>query len=432
MFFIAAFIFLFFFHGSTTAADSTEIELTLSDAIERSLITHPEVVASQKGLQQAAGLLRQAGTRPNPELEVDFGTSSILGDSGDQEWSVAYVHTLELGNKRKKRLTIAELGVLIAKQQLQDRKRRLIFEIKKDFAETLGSKALLEATTRSAELNRKMQELTAARVEQGEAAAVEKDLSEIELSRLEVEEAKTAVELAAAISKLRLSARLSQSEIIKGSFSEALPMESIDLTDLIVLAKERNPQLQIARLEYQQAEAAISLSKAEAVSDLDVFLEYSNEKSRFDAFGFDNNGATVPLNDSDQIISTGISFNLPFSRNQGNIAASTARMEQTKLRVDLLEKTIEQEITNAFRKYEVAKEGYQIYKDSIIKTSEKQIEIMRISFEAGELRFLDWMNEQRRALEIQKDSVLTAKDLFLAAAEVEFVTGSALKSEEGL
>jgi cobalt-zinc-cadmium efflux system outer membrane protein len=426
MFFIL--ICLFLFTGTTTAAD----ELMLSTVIERSLTTHPEIIASQKGLQQAAGLLRQAGARPNPELEIGFGTSSILGDNGDQDWSVAYVHTLELGNKRNKRLTVAELGVLIAKQQLQDRKRHLIFEIKKDFAETLGSEALLEATTRSVELNRKLQDITVARVEQGEAAAVEKDLSQIELNRLEVDKAKTAAELAAAMSKLRLSAGLSQSETIQGSFSESLPIETMDLTGLIAVAKERNPQLQIARLEYQQAEAAVSLSKAEAVSDLDVFLEYSNEKSRFDAFGFNENGATVPLEDSDQIISTGVSFSLPFSRNQGNIAASTARMEQTKLRMDLLEKRIEQEVTNALHKFEVAKEAYNLYQNSIIKSSEKQVEIMRISFEAGELRFLDWMNEQRRALEIQKDSVLAAKDFFLASAEVEFVTGSVLKSEEGL
>ena len=55
------------------------------------------------------------------------------------------------------------------------------------------------------------------------------------------------------------------------------------------------------------------------------------------------------------------------------------------------------------------------------------MEIMRISFEAGEFRFFDWINEQRRTLEIQKDLFLTAKDYFLAAAELEYLTGSALK-----
>ena len=57
---------------------------------------------------------------------------------------------------------------------------------------------------------------------------------------------------------------------------------------------------------------------------------------------------------------------------------------------------------------------------------------MRISFESGELRFLDWINEQKRTLEIQKAYIAAAKDYFLAAAELEFLTGSGLKQTEDL
>jgi outer membrane protein, heavy metal efflux system len=431
MLFIVVFV-LFFIPVSAEPSDLNQEVLSLSAVIERSLRTHPEILASEKGLQQATSLLRQAGVHPNPEIQADFGTSSVLGDSGDQEWSVAYVQPLELGNKRKKRLTVAELGTLIAQQQILEQKRQLILEIKKSFAEILGSQALLEATTRSVGLQSKLHEFTAEKVKQGEAASVEQDLSEIELNRLELEKAKTAAELASANSTLRLTAGLNESQPIQGSFTENLPSESFDLADLITAAKEKNPQLQIAKLEYQQAEAAVSLTKAEAVTDLDVFLKYSNEKSRFDAFGTDASGMTVPLDDSDQIVSTGISFNLPFSRNQGNIAAASARLEQARLRATLLEKTTEQQVANAFRRYEVAKEAYNVYKDSIIQRSDKQVEIMRISFEAGELRFLDWMNEQKRAFEIQKDFILAGKEYFLASAEIEFLTGTDLKSGEGL
>ena len=430
--FLIVVLILFILPQTNGFADVTEVELTLSGAIQRSLATHPEILASQKSLQQAAGLLRQADVHPNPELQLNFGTSSILGDSGDQEWSIAYVHTLELGNKRKKRLTVAELGVLIAKQQLEERKRQLILEIKKDFADTLTNQALLQTTTRFVELHKKLHDLTTARVDEGEAAAVEKDLSQIELDRLEIESVKNFAEFTSAISKLRLSARLSESESIKGSFAENLSTEKLELAALLKVAKENNPQLQIAVLENQQAEATVSLSKAEAISNLNVFLEYSNEKSQFDAFGINANGIPIPLKDSDQILSTGVSFNLPFSRNQGNIAAAVAQSDQAKLRTAFIERTIQEEVTNAFRKYEVSRQAFKLYSESIVNRSEKQIEVMRVSFEAGELRFLDWMNEQRRALEIQKEFVLAAKDLFLAVSELEFVTGSALKSEEGL
>ncbi len=406
-------------------------EVTLTTVVERALKSNPEIVASEKGLLEAKGLLHQAGLRPNPELQIEGGTSSILGESGDQELSVAYVHTLELGNKRKKRVDVAEIGLMIAGQQLQDRKRHLILEIKKQFAEFFASQSVLEATNGSYELHKKLHEFTVAKVDEGEAAAVEKILSEIELKRLELERVTLAAEISASLSKLRLITGLDEKESIQEFLPKDIPIENLDLTTVLAAAKEKNPQLQISRLEYQQAEAALSLTKAEGSSDLDIFLQYSNEKSRFDAFGIDQNGSTIPLKDSDQILSTGVSFQLPFSRNQGNTTAASARLEQARLRTNFLEKTIEQEVNATFQRYQLAREAYKLYNDSIIKQSQSQLEIMRIAFESGEFRFLDWMNEQKRALDIQKAFVSVAKDYFLAAAELEFLTGSGLKQEAG-
>ena len=129
--------------GQTNADDSSTV--SLASIVESSLITHPEIQASESGIQEADGLLRQAGLRPNPEIQTSFGTSSILGESGDQEWSVAYVHTIELGKKRGRRLTVAEIGLLIAKQQLQDRKRNLILEVKKTYADVLSNQEAVES-----------------------------------------------------------------------------------------------------------------------------------------------------------------------------------------------------------------------------------------------------------------------------------------------
>jgi cobalt-zinc-cadmium efflux system outer membrane protein len=429
---MAFIVVLIFFLSFCFKVEAAEVELNLKTIIERALQNHPQVLASEKGLQEAKGFIRQAGLRPDPTIELSGGSSAILGESGDQEWGVQYIQPLELGNKRKKRLNVAEIGLMIASQQLQEQKRQLILEIKKQFAEFLSVQSNLEATNRSIELHKKLHEFTVAKVNEGEAAAVEKTLSQIELSRLELEQATLATELAAAQSRLKIVAGLNEGESITGSLFENITIENADLAKILATAKERNPQVQISILEYQQAEASLRLAKAGAVPDLNVFLAYSNEKSKFDAFGLDGSGNSVPLEDSDQILSTGISFNLPFSRNQGNIAAAIARMEQAKIKTEFLEKSIDQEITSAFRKYEIAKEAYKTYRDAILKESETQIEIMRVSFESGELRFLDWLNEQKRAFEIQKSFVTATREYFLAAAQLEFLSGSGIKPVEEL
>ncbi|HSE41574.1 MAG TPA: TolC family protein, partial [Acidobacteriota bacterium] len=361
--------------------------------IDRALSTHPQILAKQKAINEARGLIRQAGLRPNPSVQFSAGSSSILGEPGDREWSAEYVHTFELGSKRQKRLSIAEIGLMIAKLQLQDQKRQLAFEIKKQFADIVSTRLILEATTRSVDLHRRLHEFTVAKVNEGEAAAVEKSLSQIELSRLELESATLKADLAGSISKLQLATGLKSDESISDQLEQTVGFDKTDVQETIETAKKKNPQLQISNLELLQAGASLELTKAEAIPDLNTFLQYSNETSKFDAFGLDNNGNSIPLEDRDQIISAGISFNLPFNRNQGNTSAAVERLEQAKIQNEFLQRSIEQEITIAFRKVQVAQEAFKTYRDSITKQSENQVEIMRVSFEAGELRFLDWLNE---------------------------------------
>lgn len=433
--FIFVFIIFFGLVSSTFCEPEENIDtndLNLSSLIETSLDNNPSIRASEKRVEEAKGLLLQAGLSPNPRLEVGGGSSSILGDPGNSEWSVGLVQTFELGHKRKKRMAVANIELTVAGQQLQEQKRQLVLQIKKDFADFLAGAQLLAETARSVQLHKRLHEITSARVQEGEAAAFEEGLSQLELNRIELERASLVSDVETAASRLRTLAGLEEKTSFQGNLAEDIAMEHHDLAELLLLAQKGNPELQIARLEQRQAEAGVSLSKAEGISDLDLFVEYSNEKQRFDAFVFDESRQLVPLEDDDRMLSAGVSIQLPFSRNQGNVKAAVARLEQAKLKTGLLEKTIEQQVKNSFRKYQAAGEAYRIYKDAILRQSEDQLSILRASFEAGELRFLDWLNEQKRALEIQRSFVLAAKEYFLAAAELEFVTASGLQPAEDL
>ena len=410
----------------------TRLVLSLTSLIETSLNNNAGIQAGEKRVLEAEGLLLQAGLRPNPQLEVGGGSSSILGDPGNSEWSVGLVQTFELGHKRQKRIAVANIELTIARQQLQEQKRQLILQIKKEFADLLAGTQLLVETDRAVQLHKRLLEITAARVKEGEAAAFEEGLSQIELNRIELERASLITDVEATASRIRTIAGLGDEVAFQGDLAEVVVKESRDLAELLTLAKIRSPELQIAVLEFQQSQATVSLNKAEGVSDLDLFVEYSNEKERFDAFGFNETGQVVPLEDNDQMLSAGISIPLPFSRNQGNVKAAVARLEQAKLKTSLLEKTIDQQVKNAFRKYQAAAEAYRIYQDAILSQSETQLSILQASYEAGELRFLDWLNEQKRALEIQRSFVLAAKEYFLASAELEFVTASGLLPVENL
>ena len=72
----------------------------------------------------------------------------------------------------------------VAVEQLIDRKWQVRFEVSKAFAEALAKAATLQAVEEGMELAKQTHQISVARVKEGEAAAVEKSISEVELNRL--------------------------------------------------------------------------------------------------------------------------------------------------------------------------------------------------------------------------------------------------------
>lgn len=407
--------------------------LTLAQLADIALSENAEIQATQKRFNEARGLLKQAGMRPNPKLQLGAGSSSILGEAGDQEWTAGYVHTFELAGKRQKRLGVAGIGVEIALQEVQERRRQVLSELRRTFADLFARAALLVTTERAIEVTKKLHEITLARVQEGEAPALEKGLSQVELSRLELEAAAARSDLNTFASVLRRIAGLKQDATFKGDLVLDSIVEDRDLDTMIRFAKKNRPDLQIARLQRQQAVAEVRLARAEGVTDLEAFVEYSNDRARFDQLGLDERGNLVPIGDSDQVLSGGLSINLPFSnRNQGNVEAAAAKVEAARIRSAFLEKSVEQEVQAAYQRYHVAKRNYEIFRDSITTQSETHLNVIRSSYQAGELRFFDLMNEQKRVLDLRKSFIVITKDYFLASSELSLATASGAMTEEGL
>src|SRR5690606_20701920 len=86
------------------AAHSAPVPLTLGAAVERAMRSHPEVRAAINEAAAQAGAVKQAGVRPNPELE-------LLREGIDEPNRTSTVQLnipLELGGKRSARVRAAE------------------------------------------------------------------------------------------------------------------------------------------------------------------------------------------------------------------------------------------------------------------------------------------------------------------------------------
>ena len=104
--------------------------LTTAEIVQRALDNNREVLAARQRVGEAQGLLRQAGVRLAPTVELDSSTGRPLGTHGEEEYSASYFHPIETAGKRPKRVTVAQQSVTLAQAELADRTRQLLFDVK--------------------------------------------------------------------------------------------------------------------------------------------------------------------------------------------------------------------------------------------------------------------------------------------------------------
>lgn len=406
--------------------DTTTTGKTILQIWEHAIITNPDILITNRKVSEARALRRQAAAFPNPEFQVNAGSSSILGEPGDREWGASLVQTFELGGKRSKRIRAADLSVEIAEQEMREKQRQIRWELQQAYAELLVTAGTIHTTEEALGLNEQSHVITLARVQQGESAAVEKAVSEVELNRLKADLANLKAEGTRSLSKLKRLAGITQPLKIR-PLEGFRSIRDVNLETLTSQALSSRPDFKLATLQVDLSEAEISLAKAEGISDVETFVEFSHERSSFDQFGIGPSGNPVPLIDQDKILSGGVSISLPlFNRNQGNIQAAQARVEAARIRKAAMESMIRQEVQVAMESVQIAQTNFLLFRDSIMNQSEKQLAVLQASYRAGEFRFLDLINEQKRALEIRKSYINSARGYFMALAELEFVTATDL------
>src|SRR5438552_13634821 len=117
-------------------------ELTIEELVARAVADNPDLRAARAEVDAAIGRLRQAGLRPNPEL--DLGGQKAL--SPDNNLTVAVRLPLDLNDRKGGRIAVAEKDVELKRTQVADRERRLRADVRMKAGELLAARRNLQIT----------------------------------------------------------------------------------------------------------------------------------------------------------------------------------------------------------------------------------------------------------------------------------------------
>lgn len=402
---------------------------SIDDVVNAALQRNGEYLAIEQRIQEAQGLLRQAGVRPNPTVEIETAQGSVLGSGGEAEYTAGFFQPLETGGKRNRRIEVARIGIDLARTELVERKRQLLFDVQTHYAEVLAARERVATLEKLLEVNRENFRLTNARVEKGDAAPLERQLLSVELQRSEAQRATFGGKLASSILELKRVAgfRAEQSIDVDAPFNTSGPAAALE--ELKKRAIANRPDLQAAELIGKQAAGEADLARANASPDVTLSAKYSRRDSKFDQLGVSTaSGGLVPIRDQSNLLVLGISLPI-FTKNRtrGDVEAATAREAAAKLRSDFLRQSIGTEVEAAYARWQAAHSGQDTLRIGVLDQSAENVAIIQQAYRLGQLRLLDVLNEQRRLLDSHLTYIDAVAEQARSFAELQRAVGGDLR-----
>ncbi len=384
---------------------------------------HQELLAIRQDIDEAQGALRQAGLRPAAQLGVTGTTGRALGTIGEEQFGASISKTLEAAGKRSGRIAVATEEVALRQAAFDEAVRNLRYQLRLHYAEYVSETNRLRIIDEVLRNWQDSLELMTVRVQQGDAAVLERDLLRVELARSRAEKARIEGALEQARLDLAVLAAYEDPRKVPAPDDAASSDPPLDLPETQRRALNLRPDLRAAMIVQRQAEAGVSLAKAEGKPDWALSAGYSRVYSRFDdQKGINpNNGSLMTLRDRDDLLTVGLEIPLfSGSRNRGNMESAVARQAGSQHRVKAMELSIPLQVEAAWNQFTSAKEAHQILTGEVLSQSENNIRILQQAYQLGHLQMLDVLNEQRRLYSMRVEAVDLQLRMMQAFASLEY------------
>lgn len=398
--------------ASAPAPAATDAGLSLREAIRAALEGNPELRNFAWTLRAQDGQQRQAALRPNPQLNVqaeDFaGTGASRGFTGT-EFSLSLSQTLELGDKRRRRVEVASEERRLIEADRAIRQLDVVAEVARRFIgvaagqlrEQLAGQAVLLATRTRDEVQK--------RVDAARSPLAEASRAGIQLARAELDRQQVQRTLAA--DRQRLAALWGDAEPRFATVSAALyELPAVEGFETLEARLARNPDLARFLSEARLRDAEIRLALAQGVQNatLEAGLRRNQDS--------DSQGFLVSLQ-----------WPLALAnRNEGEVESARAARARLEADAAAARLRLRTELYALHRQLEQAAAEVSGLEREILPRAAEALAQAEYAWRRGRYGYLEWVDVQRERLAVERQHIDAAERYHLLLAEIERLTGEAL------
>ncbi|MEI8078385.1 MAG: TolC family protein [bacterium] len=398
---------------ATTPSEPTGV-LTLRQALALALRHSLELAASAHGVRAAEGNARQAGTWPNPEVEIgaeEFGGSDSRKGYGAAQTSVGLNQPVELGGKRGKRQRVAQSEARLAGWAYEAQRLDVHTRTQKAFVDVLlaqGQGALAESLLAVTE---EVRQAAVARVKGGKVPRLEETKAGVEVTAARIARDRTRRELETARQQLVAA----WGGTVPGFTAASGNLDAVsELPPLKALAAALDDAPEVARWheEVTLGQAALTLAQAERLPTLGV----SAGISRFEEDG--SYAGTV-----------GLSVPLPlFDRKVDGMLAAQHRITRAEYEQRAARLRAMTALNEAHSRLETARGEALAIQAELLPGVQQAFAAAQTEYQAGKVRYLEVLDAQRTLHETHARCLDVLAAYQKAAADVERLTGIPLNT----
>jgi outer membrane protein, heavy metal efflux system len=415
-------VLLLLLAGFARAQDSP---LTFEQVMEYSQQGHPVERSLRASLRATEALVQQAGTKPNPTLQLQTQTDGFERMS---QLGLSISQRLELGGKRAARVNVAEANH--RENQLQTEVRLALFryELRESFLKLLLAQRKEDLAVQSLEMTQKHIEIAEARFEAG-------DLSGAELATLKVERERKLGQLELALAgtaraTAELGKFLQQPTLLNRGVRGELGAENVSLL-LESSFPEAALALRLARASLKSKEAQVFLEEATGVSDITLQAGAFVQRNVFPGSSFTPSGVIAGLDDTGPLLQFQIQIPIPINdNNSGSIAAARARSEQAEFELQALEMELAANIEGLYRTLQGQHKARKLLEERAEPAALKALQSVEEAYRLGFRSQLDLLLAKQTYLETRESILEAGFNESLTAAQLERVLGRPLIEKE--
>ena len=248
--------------------------------------------------------------------------------------------------------------------------------------------------------------LVSARVEQGAAPPLERDMLRVEVLRLQSDRVLQAGEVERRLVELKRLIGASPESLLKlaDSIEQLVAEERLDdQTGADPAAITRRSDVLEAEARVAMAEAQIERARREGRTDVSLFGMYMRMDAGFPQRGFNDAGELARVRGVFHYVGGGAMVTLPLqNRNQGTVAAAQADRAGAASELEAARLRAQADLAAARTRVAHARQAIQAFGEDAIPLAKSNLETVRQTYELGRATLLDVLTEQRRYLDIQR------------------------------